>query len=63
MLIAGRGASFKDGVAAGKVFQKAFSCCNAILETGSRPRSKHEKPTAGSTWEAWTVAAAYVLPV
>ena len=41
--------------------QKAFSCCDTILETGhaaSRPRSKHEKRAAGSAWETWTVAAA-----
>ena len=35
--------------------QKAFSCCDAILDW---PRSKHEKRTAGSAWETWTVAAA-----
>jgi len=38
--------------------QKAFSCCDAILQTGLRPRSKHEKRTAGSAWETWTFAAA-----
>ena len=36
--------------------QKAFSCCDAILETGSAV-SKSER-TAGSAWETWTVAAA-----
>ena len=38
--------------------QKAYSCCDAILETGPRPRSVHEKQTVGSAWETWTVAAA-----
>jgi len=41
--------------------QKAFSCCDTILKTGPavpQPRSKHEKRTAGSAWETWTVAAA-----
>jgi hypothetical protein len=37
--------------------QKAFSCCDAILEMVSRPRSKHEKRTTGSTRETWTVPA------
>jgi hypothetical protein len=49
--------------------QKAFSCCDAILETdpaaprprgpaAQRPRSKHRKRTAGSALRTWTVAAA-----
>ena len=38
--------------------QKAFSCCDAILETGPQPRIKHEKRTAGSARETWTVSAA-----
>jgi hypothetical protein len=28
------------------------------LKLAPRPRSKHEKRTAGSAWETWTVAAA-----
>ena len=36
--------------------QKAFSCCDAILETGLAA-SKAER-TAGSAWETWTFAAA-----
>ena len=43
-LLRGCWASFQDGVAAGKVFPP-------------RPRSKHEKRTAGAC-ETWTVAAA-----
>ena len=38
--------------------QKAFSCCDAILETDPAAPHKHEKRTAGSAWETWTVAAA-----
>jgi hypothetical protein len=38
--------------------QKPFSCCDAILELVPRPRSKHEKRTAGSVCETWTVPAA-----
>ena len=37
--------------------QKAFSCCDAIFETGPTARSKHEKRAAGSAWETRTVAA------
>ena len=36
--------------------QKAFSCCDAILETWLH--SKHEKRTAGNARETWTLAAA-----
>jgi hypothetical protein len=38
--------------------QKTFSCCDTILETGPMAHSKHEKWTAGSAWETWTVPAA-----
>ena len=38
--------------------QKAFSCYDAILELAPRPRSKHEKRTAGSAYETRTAAAA-----
>jgi hypothetical protein len=34
---------------------KAFSCCDAILETDS---AAPQKRTAGSAWETWTVPAA-----
>jgi hypothetical protein len=34
--------------------QKAFSCCDAILETGPAACSKHEKRTASSAWGTWT---------
>ena len=97
-LLRGRGASFQDGVAAGKGFLCApfwgvqiceysarwcvFSkpCTKLTLHCNHRsvhlktehteslfllrrhlgnwPRSKHEKRTAGSAWETWTVAAA-----
>ena len=36
--------------------QKAFSCCDAILETS--PAVSTSERTAGSAWETWTVAAA-----
>ena len=41
--------------------QKAFSCSPAATPSwklAPRPRSKHEKRTAGSACETWTVAAA-----
>jgi len=89
-LLRGRGASFQDGVTAGKGFlcsvfrypdlwlqcSVSFVHCNqrsGQLKTehrkpcpavtpswklAPRPRSKHEKRTAGSAWETWTVVAA-----
>ena len=51
------GASLQHGVAAGahrKPFPAATPCC----KLAPRPRSKHEKRTAGSACEIWTVAAA-----
>ena len=56
-LLQGRGTSLQHGVIAGahrKPFPAATPCC--IL--APRPRSKHEKRTAGSACETWTVAAA-----
>ena len=73
-LLRSRGASFQDGVVAGKGLlcvpfwgvqfcghaskrstQKAFSCCDVILESGP---AAPQKRTAVSAWETWTVAAA-----
>ena len=56
-LLRGREASLQHGVAAGKDFlcaPAATPCCKLV----PRPRSKHEKRTAGSACETWTVAAA-----
>ena len=38
--------------------QKAFPPATPSWKLAPRPRSKHEKRTAGSAWETWTVAAA-----
>ena len=88
-LLMGRGASFQDGVAAGKGFlcapwcvfskpckkltlhckshiwtpqngahRKPFPAVKPSWKLASQPRSTHEKRTAGSAWETWTVAAA-----
>jgi len=38
--------------------QKAFSAATPSWKLAPRPCSKHEKRTAGSAWETWTVAAA-----
>jgi len=38
--------------------RKPFSSATPSWKLAPRPRSKHEKRTAGSAWETWTVAAA-----
>jgi len=38
--------------------RKPFPAATPSLKLAPRPRSEHEKRTAGSAWETWTVAAA-----
>ena len=38
--------------------RKPFLAATRSWKLAPRPRSKHEKRTAGSPWETWTVAAA-----
>ena len=40
------------------VFSKPFPAATPSWKLAPRPRSKHEKRTAGNAWETWTVAAA-----
>ena len=49
--------SFVHGLENG-AHRKPFPAATPSWKLSPRPRSKHEKRTAGSAWETWTVAAA-----